>query len=46
MTNLFLTDAVDPTETLLDPIGVPRQVIIDHQVRPLKVDAFACCIGG
>ncbi|HLT37652.1 MAG TPA: hypothetical protein VK034_15270, partial [Enhygromyxa sp.] len=41
MTDLLLTDSVDSAEALLEPVGVPRQVIVDHQVRALKVDAFA-----
>ena len=28
------------------PVGVPRQVVVHHQVRALKVDAFAGGIGG
>ncbi len=39
-----LTDAVDAAEPLLDPVGIPRQVVVDHQVCPLEVDAFSCGI--
>jgi hypothetical protein len=41
MADLGLADAVDAAEALLQPVRVPRQVIIDHQVRALEVDAFA-----
>ena len=46
MTDFRLADAVDATKTLLNAIGIPRQVIIDHQVGPLQIDAFAGGIGG
>src|SRR5581483_1455545 len=32
---------MDPSEALFDPIGIPRQVVVDHQMGALKVDAFA-----
>ena len=35
--HLPLADAVDSAESLLDPIRIPRQVIVDHQMRALKV---------
>ena len=41
-----LADAVNSPEPLLQPIRVPRQVVVDHQMRALQVDAFACCVGG
>ena len=41
-----LADAVDTAESLLDPVRVPRQVVVDHQVRDLQVDALASRIGG
>src|SRR5690242_6558013 len=42
MAYLRLAYAVDSSETLLQPIGIPREVIIHHQVRTaLKVHAFA-----
>jgi len=44
--NLGLADAVDATEALLQPVGVPRQVVVDHQVGVLQVHAFARRIGG
>ena len=43
--DLRLADAVDATEPLLQPVGVPRQVVVDHQVRALQVDAFAGGVG-
>src|SRR6516225_3192392 len=45
MANLRLADAVDASEALLDAIGIPRQVVVDHQVSALQVDTFACSIG-
>ena len=44
--DLFLADAVDAAEALLDAVGVPRQVVVDHQVRGLQVQAFAGSVGG
>ena len=32
-------------EALLDPVGVPRQVVVHHQVGDLKIHAFTRCIG-
>jgi hypothetical protein len=45
MTNFSLTDAMNPTEALLDPVGVPRQIVVHHQVSTLKIDALARSIG-
>ena len=42
---LLLADAVDAAEALLDPVRVPRQVVVDHQVRALQVDALAGGVG-
>ena len=39
--DLRLPDAMDTAETLLQAVGVPGQVAIDHQVSALEVDAFA-----
>ena len=36
-----LADAVDPPEALLKAVGVPRKVVIDHQMGALEVDPFA-----
>lgn len=27
-------------------VGVPRRVVVHHQMRPLEVDAFTCGVGG
>ena len=42
----MLADAVDAPEPLLDPVRVPRQVVVDHQVRGLEVQALAGRVGG
>ena len=39
----FLPDAVDAAETLLQACGVPRHVVVDHQMAELEVDPFARC---
>ena len=45
--DLGLADAVDAAEPLFEPVRVPRQVVVDHQMRAaLKVDAFAGGIVG
>ena len=42
MADLGLSDAMDAAEPLFDPVGVPGQVVVDHQMRAaLKVHAFA-----
>ena len=42
MADLGLADAVNAAEPLLDAVRVPRQVVVDHQMRAaLKVHAFA-----
>ena len=45
MADLGLADAVDAAEALLDAVGVPRQVVVDHQVRALEVEALAGGVG-
>src|SRR5690606_12865904 len=45
VTDFALTDAVDATEALLQPVGIPRQVVVDHQVCVLEVDALTRCVG-
>ena len=40
-----LTDTVNTAKSLLQPVGIPRQIIVHHQVSTLKVDAFTGCIG-
>ena len=37
---LGLTDAMDAPHALLKPVGVPRDVVIDHEVAELEVDAL------
>ncbi len=44
--DLGLADAVDAAEALLDAVRVPRQVVVDHQVRALEVDALAGGVRG
>jgi hypothetical protein len=44
--DLRLADAVDAPEALLQPVGVPGQVVVDHEVGALEVDALAGGIGG
>ena len=35
---------MDTAKTLFQSIGIPRQVVVYHQMRALKVDAFASSI--
>jgi hypothetical protein len=44
--DLGLADAVDAAEALFEPVRVPRQVVVDHQVGALQVDALAGGVGG
>ena len=44
MADFGLTDSVNTTESLLEAIGVPWQVIINHEMRPLQVNTLARCI--
>ena len=47
MAYLGLADTVDAAEALLNPVGVPWQVVVDHQVGTLKViNPFARGIRG
>ena len=41
-----LADSMDAPKPLFNPVGVPGQVIVDHQVGTLQVDTFTSCIGG
>ena len=41
-----LTDTVDSPEPLLHAVGIPRQVVVDHQVCALEIHAFAGSVGG
>ncbi len=38
--NDITTDPVDPPDPLLDAGRTPRQVVVNHEVGTLKVDAF------
>jgi hypothetical protein len=41
-----LADTVDAAKSLFEPVGIPGEVVVYHQVCPLEVDAFAGSIGG
>ena len=43
--HLGLADTMDATEALFQAVRVPRQVVVDHQVRALQVDALAGGVG-
>ncbi len=45
MTDLGLTNAMNASEALLKSIGIPRQIVIDHEMRTLQIDALARSIG-
>ena len=40
-----LPDPVDAAHALLEPVRVPRDVVVDHQVAELEVDALAGRLG-
>src|SRR6266496_3990724 len=40
-----LPDAVNTPHTLLQSIGIPGNIVVDHQVAELEGDAFACRFG-
>src|SRR5581483_2602424 len=42
----LLADAMDAPHPLFEPVRVPRQVVVDHQVAELEVDPLACGLGG
>ena len=44
--DLGLADAVDAAEALFQAVGVPGQVVVDHEVGALEVDALAGGVGG
>ena len=46
VTHLGLPNAVNAAKALLDAVGVPGEIVIDHQVRPLQVDSFPSGIRG
>ena len=45
MADLGLSDAMDAAEPLLDAVGVPGQVVVDHQVGALEVDPLPRGVG-
>lgn len=46
MTHFRLPDTVNAPKTLFQSVGVPRQIVVDHQVRALQVDALPCRVRG
>jgi hypothetical protein len=46
MADLALADAMDAAKALFHAVGVPGQVVIDHEVGVLQVDALARRVGG
>ena len=46
MAHLGLADAMDTAKALFDPVRIPGQVVVDHQVGALKVNAFAGGVRG
>ena len=44
--DLGLADAMDAAEALFQAVGVPGQVVVDHEVGALEVDALAGGVGG
>src|SRR5882724_3562059 len=38
----LLTDTVNSTKSLFESSRIPRQVVVDHEMTELKVNAFAC----
>ena len=41
MANFRLADTVDTAKPLLQPVRIPRQIIVYHQMRSLQVDTLA-----
>ena len=35
---------MDATEALLNPVRIPREIVVDHQVGTLEVNALSCCV--
>src|SRR5690606_12328307 len=44
--HLGLADPVEAAQTLLDAVGVPREVVVDHEMRPLEVQPLPGGVGG
>ena len=45
MADFGLSDAVNTAEALLQPVRIPGQIVVDHQMRTLKVDPLTGGIG-
>ena len=45
VTDFRLADPVNAAEPLLQAVGIPGQIVIDHQVGVLEVDAFSRGVG-
>ena len=43
---MFSANSIDTADTLHDPCRVPRKVIINQCIGPMKVDTFGKNIGG
>ena len=42
--DFVLSDAVDTSEALFHPVGIPGEVVVDHQVGVLEVHTFPSCV--
>ena len=40
MADFSLADAVNTAKALFDPVRIPRQVVVDHQMGTLEVDTL------
>lgn len=41
MADFRLADTVDAPESLFNPIGIPRKVVIHHEMGPLQIDTLS-----
>ena len=41
MTDFGLSDSVNASESLLKPVGIPGDVVVDHEVSAMEVDTFS-----
>jgi hypothetical protein len=46
MAYFSLSYAMDTAETLLNAIGIPGEIIVDHEMSALEIYAFSGCICG
>ena len=46
MAHLSLPNTVDAAKTLLNPVRIPRKIIVNHQMGALKIDPLARGVGG